>query len=336
MEHPFMKSGPERPNTPIEPAGSEPEQAASEPERAASEPEQAVSEPEWAVSEAEQAVSEAEQAACGQGKTPAPSGGFKSIAAGLGYFGVYLLMQLVVSAIAAMVAAIQAALSVGTGDFAALMTEIAARITAAALPLTLAVNAATLLTVWLMFLVRKKKFALEIRLARVPFSRLAPLIPLGILLNVLLSSILSLLPASWLAAYEAATDTLLQNGAGAFAALMIAVLAPVTEEVLFRGLIYTRFSAGMPRWAAMGVSALLFGVMHGQPVWMVYAACFGVLLCLVMERYDSLLAAIVLHVAFNAGSLFAALLSGVPVYVGIPVCAVLIAGLMIRIRRKNE
>ncbi len=259
----------------------------------------------------------------------------RSIGAGLGYFGGYLLLQFVLGIPFTLIAAIGAVRAVGIADISALITEIYARVQGSAMLLTLLVNAATLAIILLAFRIRKKDAPAEIRLVRVPFARLLALIPLGLLLNVFVSSLLALLPAAWLVSYEEASAVVFGSGLNVCTALMVAVLAPLTEEVLFRGLVYTRFARGLPRGWAMAASALLFGVMHMQPVWIAYAALFGVLLCAVMDRYASLLAAIVLHMAFNAGSFFVLLLQNVSVVTLLPVSAALITGLLISIWRQT-
>ena len=244
-------------------------------------------------------------------------------------------MQLVLSVPFALIAAVGAVRAVGLADTARLITEIYARIQGSAMLLTLLVNAATLSVFYLALRMQKKNVPAEIRLVRVPFARLFALIPLGLMLNVFVSSLLALLPASWMASYEEASAAVFGSGLNALTALMVAVLAPLTEEILFRGLIYTRFARGLPRGWATAASALLFGAMHMQPVWIVYAALFGALLCMVMDRYASLLAAIVLHMAFNAGSFLVLLLQSVSVVTLLPVSAALITGLLISIWRQT-
>lgn len=236
---------------------------------------------------------------------------WRDIGAGLGYFGVYLGVQILVSISYTLIISIRVMLEQGIQDVGTLLLAIDLRIRESALGLTSLVNAVTLGVFALIFFLRKKNPLGEVRLVPATVRSLLPLVPLGLALNVFVSSLLSLLPPQWLETYQAASSMALGSGMDLFTLLMIALLAPFTEEVLFRGLVYTRFSRALPRWLAIALSALLFGLMHGQPVWVAYTAFLGVALCLAMDRYGSLWGAVALHMAFNAGSLLVALLGQV-------------------------
>ncbi len=88
------------------------------------------------------------------------------------------------------------------------------------------------------------------------------------------------------------------------AALMLfvlaAVLAPITEELLFRGWIYTslRFSFGL--WPAILSSAALFGLAHYEDTHLYALAVFpvGIALAVMRERTGSVKASMLFH-AFN-------------------------------------
>ena len=72
-------------------------------------------------------------------------------------------------------------------------------------------------------------------------------------------------------------------------ALTISLLAPVLEEVMFRGAIL-----------AMAIAALVFGVYHMNPVQVVYASMFGFILGWMYYRTGSLMSVIVGHVLNNS------------------------------------
>ncbi|MCX7871837.1 MAG: CPBP family intramembrane metalloprotease [Verrucomicrobiae bacterium] len=77
------------------------------------------------------------------------------------------------------------------------------------------------------------------------------------------------------------------------------MLAPIAEEVLFRGLLYNAVkNAGYPLVAIYGVS-LLFGVIHNNLVAAVPLAFFGVILTIVYEITGNLLTPIITHSLFN-------------------------------------
>lgn len=79
------------------------------------------------------------------------------------------------------------------------------------------------------------------------------------------------------------------------------VLSPVVEELIFRGLLFNRLKRIFPRLAAIILSALLFGIFHGNLVQGTYAFIMGVIIALLYEKYKSFLAPIVFHVVANVG-----------------------------------
>jgi len=78
-----------------------------------------------------------------------------------------------------------------------------------------------------------------------------------------------------------------------------ALVAPVVEEVIFRGLIYTRLQSAVPGWAAVALSAAIFGLCHGEMVWFCYAYVLGVIFALLARETGSILPGMLMHVAFN-------------------------------------
>jgi membrane protease YdiL (CAAX protease family) len=93
-------------------------------------------------------------------------------------------------------------------------------------------------------------------------------------------------------------DGLSRNFIGAFT---IAVLAPVLEEVMFRGAIqgYMMRRFNNP-WVTILAAALVFGVFHLNPVQVVYATLLGVILGWIYYRTGSLLPVILGHVLNNS------------------------------------
>lgn len=79
---------------------------------------------------------------------------------------------------------------------------------------------------------------------------------------------------------------------------LIVVLAPVAEEILFRGYLFGALSTSIPLWATQLVTATLFGLVHGlghaMPI-AVLSLLFGYL----RQRYRSLWPSIVAHMVHN-------------------------------------
>lgn len=81
--------------------------------------------------------------------------------------------------------------------------------------------------------------------------------------------------------------------------LLACVLAPLLEEMLFRGLILRGFLARYGRWQAILASALLFGAAHVNIYQFMVAFLIGLPLGWLYERTRSLIPCIALHAAYN-------------------------------------
>lgn len=100
---------------------------------------------------------------------------------------------------------------------------------------------------------------------------------------------------------EQAFDRMLSSNLPAIVATCL--LAPVLEEMLFRGIVLRSFLLQYPRWAAIWSSALIFGVAHMNIYQFVVALLMGVLLGWLYERTRSLIPCIALHAFYNAGAM---------------------------------
>lgn len=82
--------------------------------------------------------------------------------------------------------------------------------------------------------------------------------------------------------------------------LMAVIVAPVAEEIIFRGYFYgviRRFGGRIP---ALLTSSLLFAAIHVHLPSMLGLGLLAVILCLLYERTGSLWATMTMHAAFNA------------------------------------
>ncbi len=81
--------------------------------------------------------------------------------------------------------------------------------------------------------------------------------------------------------------------------ILMAIAAPALEEVLFRGLIYKRLRTYCTYPVALVISALLFGVYHGNVVQGVYAFLLGMVMAFLYERFRTIWAPILFHASAN-------------------------------------
>lgn len=128
--------------------------------------------------------------------------------------------------------------------------------------------------------------------------------PWAVLFWVVLLTLGTILPSIWLQEVlqlsmperlEQHFMRLLENRWGY---LVLGILAPVVEEVVFRGAILRvllHFFRRQRHWAAIVVSALFFGLIHMNSAQFLHAFLMGILLGWLYCRSDSIVPGIVLH-----------------------------------------
>jgi hypothetical protein len=84
-----------------------------------------------------------------------------------------------------------------------------------------------------------------------------------------------------------------------FNIIVVAILAPIFEELLFRKLIIDRL-APYGQKSAIIVSALLFGLLHGNLSQFIYALLLGIILGHIYCRTGKIRHTIAIHMGFNA------------------------------------
>jgi len=92
--------------------------------------------------------------------------------------------------------------------------------------------------------------------------------------------------------------------------IVIAVVAPIVEELTFRGLGYSLL-ARYGRWAAIIGTGIAFGLAHGLVNAFPFLAAFGIGLAYLRSRVDSVYPGMIVHGLFNAIALTVAV-SGKP------------------------
>jgi membrane protease YdiL (CAAX protease family) len=108
-------------------------------------------------------------------------------------------------------------------------------------------------------------------------------------------------PSAW----EASFFSRMADGSVA-AVLAVCVMAPLLEEMLFRGIVLRGFLQRYSRWQAIFMSALLFGAAHMNIYQFVVGFVMGTVLAWLYERTRSLIPCIALHAAYNTTTLLLA------------------------------
>lgn len=110
-------------------------------------------------------------------------------------------------------------------------------------------------------------------------------------------------PESSLAAYEAAMEPASLHGIRFLASTLLA--APLAEELIFRALLYGWLRGYMGFWSSSLISALAFGLYHGNWIQGIYAFTIGMILAWGYETsiYRKYLMVVLMHGAANLTSL---------------------------------
>lgn len=121
------------------------------------------------------------------------------------------------------------------------------------------------------------------------------------LLNILLIvlNVFDLFPT-----YQEGMGAAIEMQSGWTLLIVVGIIAPISEELIFRGLIQRRIRDYLGTVWAIIISAVIFGIYHGNMVQFIYATLLGVLLALLYEKTQSLWIPIAAHMAANLWSSF--------------------------------
>ena len=92
----------------------------------------------------------------------------------------------------------------------------------------------------------------------------------------------------------------IQHGTELFlAGIAVVIVAPIAEELFFRGFLYQAFRRWRGPTQAMFISAFVFSLAHISPVIMPSIFALGVILAYLFEKRGSVVATIAAHMAYN-------------------------------------
>lgn len=124
--------------------------------------------------------------------------------------------------------------------------------------------------------------------------------PWTVLLWAAIAALGTLIPSEALESLVPLPDcsdgTLMQMLGSRWGFLVICILAPLVEELVFRGAILKQLLKGCQNhWVAIAISALIFAIVHANPVQMPHAFLMGLLLGWMYYRTHSVIPGILVH-----------------------------------------
>ncbi len=84
------------------------------------------------------------------------------------------------------------------------------------------------------------------------------------------------------------------------------IVAPIVEEVVFRGVLISSLGKVITPIGALVVTSILFGVSHGNLVQGMYSLILGLILGFIRIRSKNLWNSILMHITFNASNIITA------------------------------
>ena len=228
---------------------------------------------------------------------------WRQIGRAVGFFAIYLGAQLTVSNAISLVCTLKETMRLRAEGVTDYQTLYNAGVAATNEKMSLIYLGFTLLTfaVYLIIFAARKVNPLEqvdARKTSVPMILISLVGGIGATLFFNSGMGLLPLPDSALEAINSRQGIMMTNGV-VLDILLYAILMPLLEEVVFRGLIYGRLRRGMPIIAATLITSVVFGVCHGSPLWIVYAFFIGLVMNYARIMSGSILTSFAVHFAIN-------------------------------------
>ena len=116
--------------------------------------------------------------------------------------------------------------------------------------------------------------------------------------DILVATVVSIISPEALETFNSLMDSAL-GGDELMAFLAVVILAPIAEELLFRGIIFRMLEKHWSEIAAIIVSALFFGIYHMNLMQAIYVLPIGLLLGYTAYKCKSVLPCILIHMINN-------------------------------------
>ena len=220
-----------------------------------------------------------------------------SLLKAIGYVGIWLAVQTVLVTVFTVVVAID--------NRGLSQKELSDLVTKYSIELTLITNLITLGIFVVIFLLLRKSFLARIKANTPQPLTLAPTGILGVSAQFSTLFILGLLmaffPADWIESMEQNSE-IMNNANQTVVFITTVIMAPIFEEIMCRGLILGTLRKSMNKWVAIVLSALIFGVIHGNAIQIIYATALGILLGWIYTKTNSIFIPMLCHLTFNLTS----------------------------------
>jgi len=156
-----------------------------------------------------------------------------------------------------------------------------------------------LLFVAMFYFVRQRSLADAANIRPVPPMKFGSAFICGLTLQVPVGIVVTMIPFSDEIVKN--HDKVINSATAPIWAQMLygVIIAPVVEEIFFRGIVHDRLSKVMALPVAVVLSSIGFALLHGELLSIIVAFACGVVLALLYSRFDSVMVPIAFHIGFN-------------------------------------
>ena len=172
---------------------------------------------------------------------------------------------------------------------------------------------AMILLIWLPPKIFKKKIPPASReslgLSGLPTWTDIGLAPVGYVISILIAmgitAVFNFFP--WFNATEAQDlgyDKFMMGPERTMAFILLVVVAPIAEEIIFRGFLYGKLRVAAPKWLAILIISLLFGIIHWQWNAGISVFAMSVVACSLREITGTIYAGTLVHMLSNGVAFF--------------------------------
>ena len=199
----------------------------------------------------------------------------------------YLLSGVVSALLLVVYYSVKAAMDYGASvmEFSDFLEYISSFLTGKSSVVLLISYALVILTVFVVFAIKKRNVFAYSGMSYASFGSIFGAATAGIILNILV--------------HIALPQNTVPDGETGSLLLACALLAPIVEELMFRGILLKMFASSCGIGLSVFLTSVLFSVTHGDIITIAYTFVLGIILAVVRVRSTSLWSSVTLHLAFN-------------------------------------
>lgn len=140
--------------------------------------------------------------------------------------------------------------------------------------------------------------SLGIKKVKLSKNEIFVLVMLGVGLNFVISGILNILPSGISKSYTDSYSVIM--GGNIYGTVVVmAIVTPILEEIFFRGIFQRKLCEKLGDMKGLIAATCIFGIMHFNFIWSLYAAVIGFFLGCIYMYYGSVFPNAIVHCFFN-------------------------------------